>query len=118
MKEESIDVRRLIILDAIRDYGATMGKKSIAKMLVKQSPDLFRDVEQTRELVRYHMGSHGNRSKHNIVNVPLPVELSSIIEPYMIPVVNSVILTLCYNRVPWKFVREGDKLTKTCDYFK
>jgi predicted phosphodiesterase len=92
---------REVVLEYIQKY-TTLSKKKIAKELFKDRPDLFISLENARKRVRWYMGSDGERSRHNSVNVPLlPPEESRDYSPYVLPVVNNKILVLSDVHAPF-----------------
>lgn len=55
-----------IIIRYLSEYGDNVPSLTIAKIIFKENPTLFKSVEQIRTSVRYHRLNNGNQNRKNI----------------------------------------------------
>lgn len=74
------------VIDYVKLY-PSLPSRTIAKMIVKDIPGLFRDLEAARRMVRYYRGTHGKKDRDHAfetipqITIPVPEpELFKIIE--------------------------------------
>lgn len=59
------ELRRKIIFDHLEKFKDT-SSRTIAKILVRDYPEYFEDIEMARGLIRVYRGSHGKDNREKI----------------------------------------------------
>jgi len=49
-----------VVCEYLKKYGNTIGKHAMARLLIKDRPDLFKSKESARSLIKYYTGSFGD----------------------------------------------------------
>lgn len=55
-------IRRNVVLEYLEEY-IGYPSRAIARMIVKNNPLLFKDIEDARNVIRKYRGQHGNRNR-------------------------------------------------------
>lgn len=69
----------LVALEYINKYGSEMSKWALAKKLYKERPDIYKSRDNARDIIRYHTGTLGVKSRKNKINDKHIVKLPNIL---------------------------------------
>ena len=55
-------IRREVVFDVLERF-PDAGSMTLAKKIYKENPEIFKDLENARTLIRIYRGTHGNHNR-------------------------------------------------------